>query len=126
MIRVVFWRSESGRTPISDWLADLKTRDRAAYADCVRAIKLLRHCGHELRRPDAAQLSDQIYELRVTCRSVQYRLLYFFHGAGDAVIACTLKKKTQKVPSTEIRRAVERREAFRESPARHTEEWEVQ
>ena len=60
--------------------------------------------GHELRRPEADFLRDGIYELRVSLRAVQHRVLYFFHGAMAAVVSDGLVK--ERVPPKEIDRAV--------------------
>ena len=66
-------------------------------------------------------LRDGIYELRVGLQGLQYRILYFFHGAIAAVVSHGLVKE-RVVPSKEIDRAIERRKRFIANPARHTHE----
>jgi hypothetical protein len=75
--------------------------------------------GHTLRRPTSAPLRDDIHELRFKVRKVNYRVLYFFAGAGVAVIAhgCT---KEGEVDDRDIDRAVARRKQFEANPALHT------
>ena len=51
-----------------------------AQDKCRIKIERLQELGHELRRPEADYLRDGIYELRVRLQSVNYRMLYFFHG----------------------------------------------
>ena len=79
--------------------------------------------GHELRRPAADYLRDEIYELRAKQGHVQYRLLYFFHGREVVVLAHALTKEDE-VPRTDIERAIKRMKLFRANPKAHTYESE--
>jgi hypothetical protein len=101
--------------PVLDWFNDLpaKTQDK-----CYLRLERLRAMGHELRRPEADLLRDGIYELRVSLRGVQHRILYFFHGAVAAVVSHGLVKE-RVVPPKEIDRAVERKKRFEAIPSRH-------
>jgi phage-related protein len=85
---------------------------------CLAKLRLLRIFGHELRRPAADYLRDGIYELRAKHGTVQYRMLYFFHGRNVAVIAhCLTKEKA--VPPDDIDRTITRRSRYEKDPARH-------
>jgi len=64
-------------------------------------------------------LRDGVYELRVGFQGVNYRLLYFFHGATAAVLSHGLVKE-RVVLSGEIDAAIERRRKFVADPAKHT------
>jgi phage-related protein len=70
------------------------------------------------RRPAADFLRDGIYELRASHGSAQYRVLYFFHGR-DVVVLSHGIKKSQRVPSVEIDRAVARKQLVMKDPARY-------
>jgi hypothetical protein len=72
----VFFADDDGTAPLLDWLDD---QDRKAQDKCLVKIERLQELGYELRRPEADYLRDGIYELRVRHRSVNYRILYFFH-----------------------------------------------
>jgi len=80
--------------------------------------------GHELRRPEADLLRDGIYELRVRLGSVNYRLLYFFHGQTVSVIAHGLTKEAA-VPGADVNRALARKAAFITDPTAHTFRGEI-
>lgn len=82
-------------------------------------LERLRETGHELRRPEADFLRDGIHELRVSLRGVQYRILYFFHGAIAAVISHGIVKE-RVVPPKEIDRAVEQEAVRDESIETHS------
>lgn len=90
-----------------------------AYAKCVVRIRRLVELGHELRRPEADFLRDGIYELRARLGTVNYRMLYFFHGRNVAVLAHAITKENE-IAVDEINRAVERKRAFVASPIAHT------
>ena len=64
-------------------------------------------------------LRDGIYELRARLGTVNYRILYFFHGRNVAVLAHAITKENE-IPVGEINRAVERKRAFVASPTAHT------
>jgi phage-related protein len=114
---VVFFMDEEGVCPLLVWLDRLpaKVQDK-----CIVRFERLAERGHELRRPEADFLRDGIYELRVSFRSVNYRMLYFFHEQ-TAVISHGLTKE-KEVPDKEIELAIRHRELFEKDPAKYTYE----
>jgi phage-related protein len=72
-----------------------------------------------LRRPLADFLRDGIYELRVRRGRVNYRILYFFHGKGLAILGHALAKEA-RVPNADIERALRRKKAFEADPFGHS------
>jgi phage-related protein len=116
--RVVFYREDNGDVPLLQWF---DTLDDKAQDKCRLRLERLRQLGHELRRPEADYLRDSIYELRVSLRGMQYRMVYFFHGKVAAVVSHGLVKE-QKVPPKEIDLAVRRKQQFEKAPRPHTYE----
>lgn len=117
--RLLFFQNADGAAPVWEWLKDLRAGNPKAYAKCVVRIRRLTELGHELRRPEADLLRDGIYELRARLGTVNYRILYFFHGRNVAVLAHALTKEDE-IPIVEINRAVERKRAFIARPIAHT------
>ena len=117
--RLLFFQDANGAAPVWEWLKNLRTRNPRAYAKCVVRIRRLVELGHELRRPEADLLRDGIYELRARLGTVNYRILYFFHGRNVAVLAHAITKENE-IPAVEIKRALERKRTFLASPAAHT------
>ena len=117
--RLLFFQNADGAAPVWEWLKDLRAGNPKAYAKCVVRIRRLAELGHELRRPEADLLRDGIYELRARLGTVNYRILYFFHGRNVAVLAHALTKEDE-IPIAEIDRAVERKRAFIARPIAHT------
>ncbi len=115
-IRVVMYREEDGSVPFLDWFDGLPEK---AQDKCRVRLERLAALGHELRRPEADYLRDNIYELRVRLRNANYRMLYFFHGRATAVLSHGVIKE-DRVPPNEIDRAAERKGQFDRHPTRHT------
>lgn len=115
-VQVIFYRDANGTVPVLTWLDDLFPK---IGAKCIVKIERLRELGHELRRPEADYLRDDIYELRIAYRSIQYRLLYFFYRRNTAVISHGIVKG-QRVPPAEIALAAQRKRTFEQNPEQHT------
>ena len=114
---VVFFIDEARVCPLLAWLDKLPTK---VQDKCIVRIERLAELGHELRRPEADFLRDGIYELRTSFRTVNYRMLYFFHQQ-TAVISHGLTKEKQ-VPDREIAVAIRHRKLFETNPAKYTYE----
>lgn len=116
--RVTLYREDDGSCPFIEWFDGLpsKVQDK-----CYLRLERLGNVGHELRRPEADFLRDGIYELRISRGGVNYRILYFFHGATAAVVSHGLVKE-RVVPPKEIDHAIERKKRFETNPTKHTYE----
>src|SRR5439155_3112694 len=110
------YRDDDGSVPFLEWFDDLPSK---VQAKCLVRIERLKKMGHELRRPEADYLRDEIYELRVGHQRVNYRILYFFHGKVAAVVSHGLEKEAA-VPDKEIDLAVKRKKTFVAAPKKHT------
>ena len=114
---VVIYCEEPGRAPFLEWFESLP--EKAQDKILVR-IERLKELGHELRRPETEYLRDDIHELRLKLRASNYRVLYFFHGRLLVILSHGFSKQQARVPDSEIKTAVRRRNLFLESPGRHT------
>ena len=114
---VIFFAEPDGTAPLLDWTDGLPPK---VQEKCIVKIERLGEMGHELRRPEADLLRNGVYELRIAYRSIQYRILYFFHG-NVAVISHGLKKESE-VPDKDIEMALKRMEIFKLNPQLHTYE----
>lgn len=119
--RLLFYREVDGSVPVKQWLEELRRKNRKAFAKCVERIRRLAALGHELRRPHADILRDDIYELRARHGKVNYRVLYFFHGKDIVVLAHGLTQE-DTVPDTDIDRAIKRKHALEQDPAKRIHE----
>lgn len=117
--KLIFYQDETGRAPVLIWLEELQRKNPKAWANCRAKIVLLSRLGHELRRPAADFVRDGIHELRAKQGTVQYRILYFFHGRNMAILAHGLTKE-DSLPAADIERALKRKRQFELNPEEHT------
>lgn len=117
---VLFFAEIDGTVPLLNWMdaLPLKVQDK-----CIVKIERLEEMGYELHRPEADLLKNGIYELRIAFRSIQYRILYFFHE-NMAVLSHGLKKESE-VPGKDIEIALKRMDLFKLNPQLHTYEEEI-
>lgn len=115
-VRVIFYGDDDGSIPVIEWLDGVAPKVQDKVRVRIERLKLL---GHELRRPEADYLIDGIYELRISCTGIQYRILYFFHGRTAVILTNGLVKK-KTVPGIEIQRAIDRKRKFELDAEKHT------
>lgn len=116
--RAVFYKKEDATVPALDWLRAMARRDPRIVQKLQARIERLEEMGYELRRPEGDVLRDGIHELRARLGHTNYRLLYFFNGKAEAVIAHGLTKEAE-VPDIEIERMLERKRRYERDPTRH-------
>ncbi len=116
-IDLILFKENDGSVPLLDWLDGLTQKARVK---CLARLERLEEFAHELRRPVADYLGEDIYELRAKHQGVNYRMLYFFHGTTAVVVSHGLSKPEARVPKREIERAVDRKNRFRSSPSGHS------
>jgi phage-related protein len=121
LIEVVYYQDDDGTVPMKEWLKALRSQPRHR-AKIIEWIGLLQDDGHDLRRPTADYLRDDIYELRVKIQRIRYRVLYFFYGGNRAVITHGIVKQTDRVPSKEIDRAVAMKTKYEKDWRSHSHE----
>ena len=112
---VILFAEANGICPIINWLDSLpsKVQDK-----CIVRIERLAEMGHELRRPEADYLKDDIYELRASHQGIHYRMLYSFHRKTAVISHGLVKEKA--VPQREIDMAIRRKSIYVSDPDKHT------
>lgn len=119
-VNVVFFQAEDKTVPFLEWFDSLSIK---AQDKCFVKLERLAELGHELRRPEADYLRDDIYELRIGLIGINYRILYFFSGQTVAVLSHGIIKE-RLVPPKEIDLAVKRKQIFEKDTNKHTYEEE--
>lgn len=118
-VKVFFYQEADGTCPVLDFLTQESAKRPLVMEHARDRIALLEERGHTLRRPHAAPLGEDLYELRWRIGRVQYRILYSFHGQGEAVLLHALTKEGA-VPRSDLIRAQRRKKLFEENPRVHT------
>lgn len=57
-------------------------------------------------------IRDGVYEFRVTCKGNEFRIFFIYDGNTIVVLFNAFKKKTQKTPDNEIRKAIRLKEEY--------------
>jgi phage-related protein len=114
-VDVVYFQEDEHKVPLIQWLDGIPAK---AQDKCQTRLQRLEELGHELRRPEADYLRNDIYELRASCQGVNYRMLYFFHGRTAVVVTHGIVKE-RVVPPREIDIAMKRKKTFESNPEKH-------
>jgi phage-related protein len=100
-VRVKFYLTGSGRSPIEEFIQDLSEELRGEFYDAVSLLT----AGQILAMPLSRNLSSVhpgLHELRFKDRSGQARIFYFVKR-GDAIyLLHAFWKKTQEIPHKEL------------------------
>jgi len=103
LFEVEFYERASGKQPAKEFLLSL---DKKMRAKMLSMIAILAENGTELREPYSKYISDGIFELRAKVSSNLTRILYFFWAGGHIILTNGFIKKTQRIPSEELERAI--------------------
>jgi phage-related protein len=101
--RVRFFQTQRGDYPVKEFIGQ---QDKATHAKSIHAIMLLGNNGPFLRPPYIKKLQNKLYELRISGR-VSIRIFYTIVN-DEYYLLHAFKKKTQKIPSRELKIALDR------------------
>ena len=99
---IVFYKTDTGESPVEDFLDSLNDKMRAKM---LMSIRIIRENGYQTRMPYSEELEDGIFELRAKVGTDISRVLYFFMIGWKVILTNGFIKKTQKTPHEEIERA---------------------
>jgi phage-related protein len=102
-LRVNFFRQESGREPVRDWLKSLSTEDRKLIGEDIKTVQW----GWPLGMPLIRSLGDGLWEVRTDLKGRIARVLFCTHD-NCIVLLHGFIKKTTKTPDKDIRLARQR------------------
>ena len=105
--QVEYYKKENGEIPVLEYLLTLNPKFRAK---AFMEIELLEKHGTFLREPYTKSIKGSrykdLYELRVKFSSDISRIFYFTYNAGTFVLLNGFTKKTNKIPKSELERAL--------------------
>jgi phage-related protein len=100
-MKIRYYQTPGGRSPVEDFLLALPEETRLEIADAI----VLLEGGYKLEMPLSRNLSSiwpGLHELRFRDRAGQVRVIYFVKR-GDAIyIVHAFRKKTQTIPRREL------------------------
>jgi len=100
-----FYRSDSGREPVREWLKGLEPEDRKAIGEDIKDVEFSWPIGLPLVR----SLGRELWEVRSSLRHGRIARVLFCTEPGCMVLLHGFIKKTQKTPQRDMDLALKRR-----------------
>lgn len=92
--------------------ADFVQKLTQAEQQKLRKVLALLKTEDKMPRHFVKFIRDGVYELRVTCPSTELRVFFIYDGDTIVVLFNAFKKKTQKAPEQEIKKAIKLKEEY--------------
>lgn len=99
---VIFYDTESGSKPVSDFIRELPAKFQVKALD---ALRILEDEGPSLREPYSKAMGNGLFELRIKFASDIARVFYFFMVGQKIIVTNGYIKKRQKTDRNELERA---------------------
>ena len=103
-----FYRSDSGREPVREWLKSLETEDRKIIGEDIKDVEFSWPIGMPLVRP----LGRELWEVRSSLKRGRIARVLFCVEQESMVLLHGFIKKTQKTPPHDIDLALKRRKGI--------------
>ena len=100
---VKIFQTSNGKYPVKEFI---QKQDEVTQAKIAHSILLLKNNGPFLKPPFIKKLQSGVYELRIQGKNA-LRILYTMYN-NEYYLVHAFKKKTQKMPQSEIKTAVDR------------------
>jgi len=107
---VNFYRTESGKSPVEDFLDSLSGKQAQKVLWVLRLVEELDVVPTQYLKKLVS--TDDIWEVRVRFGGNIFRLLGFFDGTTLMILTNGFAKKSQKTPRQEIELATRRKNEY--------------
>jgi phage-related protein len=109
---VEFYVSASGRSPVREFLDDLKQSDPVDYAAVLRGLAKLRNRQYH-HEPLSKALNDGLFELRHVGK-LNTRVLWFFVKGRRIIAVHGIRNKGHAIPARDLDTAQDRMRDWQE------------
>ena len=110
MREIIFYRTESGRCPVEQFLDSLTAKQSKKTTWTFGIIEELESVPQQYFRKLAG--TDDIWEVRVNSGGGSFRFLSFFDGPKLVILRHAFSKKTQGTRRSDIRLAEQRKKDY--------------
>ena len=104
-MRVFFYTTGSGRSPIREYIDALPQADQARFLEILEEVE---RNGLNAARVIFKPLEGKLWEIKFRSKGGGYRVLYFLLTKDAMVWLHAFKKNTQKTPSKDLDLALSR------------------
>ena len=98
-MRISFYQTASGRSPIEDFIISLSKSDQARFAEVYRGI--LKY-GFECPRVIFKVIDRKLWEIKFKAEGGSYRILYLTKDRQHIIWLHAFKKKSQKISKLDL------------------------
>ena len=105
MMKVLFYRTQSGRSPVREFIDNLPLSDQVRFGEVIDELLT---AGLEAARLILKPIEGKLWEVKFKSVGGSYRVLYVLISKNEMVWLHAFKKKTQKTPKKEIELALSR------------------
>ncbi len=106
MKEINFYRSESGKSPVEEFLDNLTAKQAKKVVWVLNMVE--EHINVPSKYFKKMVNTDNLWEIRVNLGSNIFRILCFFDGSEIIILNHAFQKKTQKTPRQAIKIAEKR------------------
>jgi phage-related protein len=103
ILSVAFFRTETGREPVREWLKSLPREERRIIGEDIKVVQF----GWPLGMPLVRKLAVGLWEVRSRLPERIARVL-FTSGGGRMILLHGFVKKSQKTPAEDLKLAKDR------------------
>ena|SRR3989338_4096048 len=100
-MKVSFYTTASGRSPVLDYIQDLSKPERARL---LEALDQVEHYGFDAVRMQFRQIEGKLWEIKVSA----HRVFYVMVRMEEMILLHAYKKQGQKMPLREREVAIKR------------------
>jgi phage-related protein len=105
-LQAAFYKSDSGKRPVRDWLMEFSADDRKAIGEDIATLEFCWPVG----KPKCSPISGVkgLYEVRSNISSGRIARVFFVIIGNQMVLLHGFVKKTQKTPDKELKLSIAR------------------
>lgn len=98
-MEVNFYQTQSGRSPIEDFIKDLEKADQARFAEVIVGIE---EFGLGYSRVQFKPLRGKLWEIKFSTPVGKYRMADVLVEKNELIVLHVFKKTTQKTPLRDL------------------------
>lgn len=105
ILNVVFFRTDTGREPVREWLKSLDKKDRKAIGEDIKLVQFRWPLGMPLVR----KMETDLWEVRSNLSGGRIARVFFTVGGSEMALLHGFIKKSQKTPQRNLNLACNRK-----------------
>ena len=108
---VKFYKLDSGKEPVKEWLKSLSRDDKRIIGEDIKTVEF----GWPLGMPLVRKMDKNLWEVRSDITNKEIARVFFTVKHGLMILLHGFKKKSEKTPPNELDIAKERRDRVHNS-----------